>query len=174
MSASFVQAETYVDDSELAHRPNLTTDDYAGWIQTWLAALAPQLSPINAYEVSLKLTDDAQIQQLNAQYRAKDQPTDVLSFAALETDMPGLDALHEQHPLNLGDIIISVETAFKQALKAQHSTEHELAWLSAHGLLHLLGWDHPDDESLRRMLSKQVELLRLVNINFQSTQYGFD
>lgn len=163
-TASAIQAETYVDGDAVSELSDLTAADCAQWIQVWLQSLNPQLSPINAYEVSLRLTNDAEIKQLNTDYRQKNQPTDVLSFAALEADIPGLEALHEQQPLNLGDIIISVETAVRQASAAQHSTHQELAWLSAHGLLHLLGWDHPDEESLKQMLIKQAELLDLINM----------
>lgn len=137
---------------------------YQQWIATWLEALAPQLSPIRAYEIGLKLTTDNEIQQLNTDYRQKNQPTDVLSFAALETELPGREQLNRTHPLYLGDIIISVETAARQASSACHSLEREIAWLTSHGLLHLLGWDHPNESSLEIMLSKQAELVALVEI----------
>ncbi|MEL7334256.1 MAG: rRNA maturation RNase YbeY [Cyanobacteria bacterium J06560_2] len=141
------------------------TKPYQTWLCTWLRALAPALSPINAYEVSLRLTDDSEIQQLNTDYRQQAKPTDVLSFAALETALPGAEALHQEQPLYLGDIIISVETATRQASSTQHSLEKELAWLTAHGLLHLLGWAHPTEERLIAMLNKQTELLSLIKID---------
>ena len=137
---------------------------YQTWFQMWLSALDIALSPINTYEVSLRLTDDAEIEQLNTDYRQQAKPTDVLSFAALETDFPGMHAIYELEPLPLGDIIISVETAACQAAKRDHSLIQEIAWLSAHGLLHLIGWDHPDAGSLRRMLDQQAYLLSLVDI----------
>ncbi len=143
--------------------PESEVTQYQTWLATWLQSLNPQLSPINAYEVSLRLTDDADIQQLNTDYRQQDKPTDVLSFAALETEMPGAECLHQEQPLYLGDIIVSVETAHRQAMTAGHSVTQEIAWLTAHGLLHLLGWDHPDDESLGRMLEKQAQLLSVIN-----------
>jgi probable rRNA maturation factor len=67
-------------------------------------------------------------------------------------------------PLYLGDIVISVETATAQALERGHSLAYELSWLAAHGLLHLVGWDHPDEESLRQMLDQQDALLQAVNV----------
>lgn len=143
--------------------PDSEVTQYKTWLKTWLQSLNPQLSPINAYEVSLRLTDDADIQQLNTDYRQQDKPTDVLSFAALETEMPGAECLYQEQPLYLGDIIVSVETAHRQAMTAGHSLTQEIAWLTAHGLLHLLGWDHPDDESLGRMLEKQTQLLSVIN-----------
>jgi probable rRNA maturation factor len=66
--------------------------------------------------------------------------------------------------LYLGDIVISVETAYRQAQQQGHSLQTELAWLATHGLLHLLGWDHPDEESLQGMLYQQETLLKLVNL----------
>ena len=133
-------------------------------MQTWVSDLNPQLSPLNAYEVSLRLTDDAEIQQLNTDYRQQANPTDVLSFAALEANVPGAESLYEQQPLYLGDIIVSVETAARQALESDHTLIKELAWLTAHGLLHLLGWDHPDEVSLTQMLDRQTDLLSLIEL----------
>ena len=141
-----------------------TPQTWLTWFRTWLTALQPTVSPINRYEVSLLLTDDATIQQLNSQYRAYDQPTDVLAFAAQETVIPGADTIYQTSPLPLGDVIISVETAQRQRHDVNYSLIQELAWLAAHGLLHLLGWDHPDDASLKIMLEKQHNLLRHVNL----------
>jgi probable rRNA maturation factor len=110
----------------------------------------------------LRLTNDAEIQSLNAQYRQKDQPTDVLAFAALEDELPLLP--DQDEPLYLGDIVISVETALVQAAQQGHSLQVELAWLAAHALLHLLGWDHPDADSLLKMLHQQEILLQTVGM----------
>lgn len=133
------------------------------WFQAWMAELDPDLSPSASYELSLRLTGDRDIQDLNRDYRHQDKPTDVLAFAALETEMPTAEDFQDQ-PLYLGDIIISVETAQRQAQTAGHSLVIELAWLAAHGLLHLLGWDHPDESRLEEMLNQQEVLLRTVGI----------
>ena len=69
----------------------------------------------------------------------------------------------DQEPLELGDIVISLETAARQAPDHDHSLPEELLFLATHGLLHLLGWDHPDDTSLAAMLRKQEELLAGTN-----------
>lgn len=129
------------------------------WFTQWGQQLALAGSPIGAYELSLKLTSDAEMRALNHQFRQLDQPTDVLSFAALETDFPQIDELLATEPLYLGDIIISLDTAARQAAEAGHSLRWETAWLAAHGFLHLLGWDHPDDATLAKMLDKQSKLL---------------
>jgi probable rRNA maturation factor len=138
----------------------ISLETWESWFHRWLEALHLTLSPGQAYELSLRLTTDAEIQGLNAQYRHKDQPTDVLAFAALEVDSPKIGVTDE--PLYLGDIIISVETAQKQA--QGHALEQELAWLAAHALLHLLGWDHPTEDELIAMLQKQSWLLQQVGV----------
>ena len=130
------------------------------WFEIWLAHSDLDLPIASNYELSLRLTDDAEIQLLNSQYRQKDQPTDVLAFAALENDMPLVPGL----PVYLGDIIISVDTANHQALSYQHSLQQELAWLASHGFLHLLGWDHPDEVSLEKMLQRQEQLLGTIDV----------
>ncbi len=135
------------------------------WFQTWLGALYPNIPAANAYELSLRLTGDRQIKILNEQYRQKAEPTDVLAFAALETDIPlPIDEDYLSEPLYLGDIVISLDTAARQARVEAHSLIVELAWLAAHGLLHLLGWDHPDEQSLAKMLSEQAKLLKYAHI----------
>lgn len=134
------------------------------WFQTWLQQLAAELPPAIGYELSIRLSDDREIQHLNAQYRHQDKPTDVLSFAALEVEYPQIESIPAEIPLYLGDIIISVDTAARQAEQQDHSLTVELAWLAAHGLLHLLGWDHPDEESLMQMLGQQETLLTAVGL----------
>ncbi|KAM3091082.1 rRNA maturation RNase YbeY [Phormidesmis sp. 146-35] len=150
--------------------PPVSLETWEIWFGRWLKLLDPKCEdglPLQAdehYELSLRLTDDREIQTLNHQYRQKNQPTDVLAFAALEVDYPQfLDEL-EDSPLYLGDLVISIETAAQQATQQKHSLQVELAWLAAHGLLHLLGWDHPDDESLSRMLEQQRVLLQAVGL----------
>jgi len=99
-------------------------------------------------EVGITLVDNNQIQQINAQYRGIDRATDVISFALNdEADEPGLtgEAASTLQYL-LGDIIISLEQAITQAEEYGHSLERELAFLGAHGMLHLLGFDHQDED----------------------------
>jgi len=147
-----------------ANNDRITGETWENWLVCWLEMLHPDLPPAPGYEIGLRLTDDAQIQSLNAQYRQQDKPTDVLAFAALEVDCPQNEEMFASMPLYLGDIVVSVDTAKRQAQQQEHSLQTELAWLVAHGLLHLLGWDHPDEESLVRMLKQQVILLRRIGI----------
>ncbi|MBW4458694.1 MAG: rRNA maturation RNase YbeY [Nodosilinea sp. WJT8-NPBG4] len=146
-------------DPEHPEAEVVSADEWETWFTQWGQQMALEGSPIGAYELSLKLTTDGAIAALNHQFRQLDQPTDVLSFAALETDFPQIDEILTTEPLYLGDIIISLDTAARQAAEAGHSLRWETAWLAAHGFLHLLGWDHPDDPSLVEMLDKQSELL---------------
>ncbi len=142
----------------------ISIETWQTWFQRWLEMMQPRLTSNDYYELSLRLTDDAEIRQFNAQYRQKDQPTDVLAFAALEVETPTWEELPPDLPLYLGDILISVETAQTQALQQGHPLTQELAWLAAHALLHLLGWDHPDEASLDEMLKQQTVLLQTIGL----------
>ena len=159
-----VESDVASDDaaSDAERAGNLAGLNWAQYFQQWLTHMAPTHSPIGAYELAERLTNDDGIQRLNADYRQQDRPTDVLAFAALESDLPGAAVLHREQPVYLGDIIISLDTAQRQASEAGHSLETELLWLATHGLLHLLGWDHPDEESLNQMLSQQADLIELM------------
>jgi probable rRNA maturation factor len=103
-------------------------------------------------EVSFVLTDDERIHQLNKLYRGKDRPTDVLAFAMHEGEFASL-AGHV-----LGDVIVSVPTARKQALSSRTPVLDEVTMLLAHGLLHLLGWDHETAAKDRRMRAETARL----------------
>ncbi len=146
----------------------VSAEQWEHWFQQWLNQLQPDLSPIQAYELSVRLTSDREIHRLNAQYRQQDKPTDVLAFAALEIDTPETDEW-QTLPLYLGDIVISVDTAQRQATTQGHDLRTELAWLASHGLLHLLGWDHPDDDRLEQMLAQQKALLNTVGVSIMGS-----
>lgn len=103
---------------------------------------------------SIVLTDDDTIHVYNRDYRSVDRPTDVLSFPADEGD----DLLAPPDGF-LGDIMISVPRAEQQGRELGHSTERELAFLTVHGMLHLLGYDHIDPEDEKLMLSRQRAIM---------------
>jgi len=105
-------------------------------------------------EVTLLLTDDDQLQALNKEYRGINQPTDVLSFESGET-LPGMK---EDDPY-LGDIVISLPMAERQAKQGGHSLKAELQLLTVHGTLHLLGYDHEDPDEKDRMWWAQASIL---------------
>lgn len=110
-------------------------------------------------EISVTLTDDAEIHKLNRQFRGVDRPTDVLSFPMY--DLRGGDLIDDL-PAQYGDIVISLETAERQAVEYGHSIDREIAFLTVHSVLHLLGYDHEispeEDEEMRR---RQREILEI-------------
>lgn len=115
-----------------------------------LSRLSTVLPTVHFESVELLLTDDEQIHALNLQYRQKDKATDVLSFGLAE-DITQAELL--------GQIIISVETAERQAKELGQSLDDELQFLFTHGLLHCLGYDHQTPEEEAEMLEKAYALL---------------
>lgn len=108
-------------------------------------------------ELSLFLSDDEGIQELNKSYRGKNKPTDVLAFPMREGDF---GRLHEGLPSRLlGDVIVSVPTAERQARAAKRDVIDEITMLTAHGLLHLLGWDHDTAIKDKRMRAETDRLV---------------
>lgn len=109
-------------------------------------------------DLTIVLTDDEQLQDLNRDYRDVDAPTDVLSFPASEADP-------ETGRRYLGDILISVQRAEEQAAAASHPLEAELQLLVVHGVLHLLGHDHAAEEEKSRMWAAQSEVLASLGLS---------
>jgi probable rRNA maturation factor len=109
-------------------------------------------------DITIVLTDDAQLQQLNRDFLGSDAPTDVLSFPALETDP-------ETGRRYLGDILISVPRADDQAGAAGHALEEEVRLLIVHGTLHLLGHDHADADDKTKMWAAQAEVLARIGLS---------
>ncbi|MGB0560626.1 MAG: rRNA maturation RNase YbeY [Spirulinaceae cyanobacterium] len=157
-----VQAAIAPLPPELAAIPEA---QWQAWLRCWLAETPPvfALPPAQTYGLTLRWSNDAQIQQFNQQYRQQDRPTDVLAFATLD-NAAGMGALASQTlpEWELGDIIISLDTARAQA--QGHTLRQEVIWLVSHGFLHLLGWDHPDAHDLQQMLRQQAHLLTQIQI----------
>lgn len=133
--------------------------DYIDLLQRLLIFTAEKEGISKEAEVSINFVDNKEIQELNRNYRQKDVPTDVISFALQETVEGELDIIGENIPLALGDIVISVDKAKEQAVDYDHSFERELAFLTIHGFLHLLGYDHMNEEDEEKMFAKQEEIL---------------
>lgn len=142
-----------------------------------LAALDSEDCPYEA-EINVVLTDNESIREVNREYRQIDSPTDVLSFPMLEFDTPGdFSALESDEEYNaeyfnpdtgellLGDIMISAERVISQALEYGHSRERELGFLVAHSMLHLMGYDHMEEEERSVMEEKQRAILAELSIN---------
>ena len=125
-------------------------------------------------QVSLLLTDNEGIREFNNQTRGLDKPTDVLSYPNVEYEVPSdFDVVEEQEAdcfdpdtgeLILGDIIISVEKVDQQAKEYGHSQKREFAFLVAHSMLHLCGYDHMTPQEEQVMIRKQEEVLQSLNI----------
>lgn len=113
-------------------------------------------------EVSLMFTDDETIHEMNREYRGIDRPTDVLSFALEEGEEEEIYGGPEENLL--GDIIISVEMAVRQAEEYGHSVEREMAFLALHGMLHLLGYDHMEEEERQEMRAQEEAILASLGI----------
>ena len=125
-------------------------------------------------EINILLTEDKEIQQINKEYRNIDAPTDVLSFPSNEYSTPGdfskledsiADSFNpETGELLLGDIVISLDRVILQANEYGHSVEREIAFLTAHSMFHLFGYDHMTEEDLAVMERKQKEVLEKLQI----------
>ena len=119
-------------------------------------------------EISVTLTDNEGIHELNRDYRGVDRPTDVLSFPLFDGGVPEdiaeADGDEEQGKIPLGDIVISMEKALEQATEYGHSFEREIAFLCVHSVLHLLGYDHEiSEEDEKEMFRRQDEILDAAN-----------
>lgn len=116
------------------------------------------------YEVSVTYTDNERIHQINLEHRDIDKPTDVLSFPFMDEN--GFSENPETGCKMLGDIVISVEKAMEQAEEFGHSFEREIAFLTVHSMLHLLGYDHVTSaEDEKEMFAKQDLILEMLGIS---------
>ena len=120
-------------------------------------------------EVSVMFTDDEEIHKLNRLHRGVDRPTDVLSFPLFEYDENG-DITEDDLDFNpngemiLGDIVISLETASRQAQEYGHSFEREIGFLTVHSMLHPFGYDHMTPEDEEEMFGYQREILERIGL----------
>lgn len=106
--------------------------------------------------VSIIIVDNKKIHEINKQYRNIDRPTDVISFAAIDGE--------ETLPEEMGDIFISYEKIIEQAKEYEHSILREFAFLVTHGMYHLLGYDHMNQEDEKIMFAKQEKILDILKI----------
>lgn len=123
-------------------------------IEQALQSVLQRFSHLSAAGLTVVITDDETIQQLNAQYRGIDSPTDVLSFANIpDPDFPDMDRGH------LGDVIIAYPIAERQALAGGHTPQEEIILLAVHGTLHLLGFDHDTAANQKKMWLTQEAIM---------------
>ena len=148
--------QDFSDTTLLEHAARLTLDT-----STWLST-GHESAPTNA-DMTIVLTDDAQLHELNREYLGIDAPTDVLSFPASESDP-------ETGTPYLGDILISIPRAAGQAQSAGHSVEDEVQLLVVHGTLHLLGYDHAEAEEKAQMWKAQAQVLERLGLSHVKIQ----
>ena len=145
-------------------RPGLGHNEARRLIQRAISAALREEKVPDDCEVSVLLTDNEGIHELNRDYRGVDRPTDVLSFPANELSPGEFDAdLCERDPetgrVFLGDMAISLEKCEAQAEKFGHSFERELMYLTVHSTLHLLGYDHVDEAEMKRQMRGREDVI---------------
>lgn len=156
-----------IDNRQSYENIDKDTEDFIGKL---VNAVLEYENCTDDFEVSISFVSNAEIKDLNREYRGIDSVTDVLSFPMLEFEEDYDDELEDddeeyiEEELPLGDIVISVERADEQAKEYGHSFNRELAFLLVHGMLHLLGYDHEKEEEEIIMFQKQEEILDKLNI----------
>lgn len=148
---------TFIDET------NQVSEDKIKEIDELLQFAADYLKLPADTEMSVTFMDNAAIQVINRDYRGKDAPTDVISFALEEESDDEVPIVFEEGddllPRNLGDIMISIERAKEQAQDYGHSYDRELGFLAVHGFLHINGYDHMNPEDEKEMFGLQKEIL---------------
>jgi probable rRNA maturation factor len=129
--------------------------DIERWAEAAAAGAMRELDESGAFAAALKLSNDAEVQELNRRYRGKDRPTNVLSFP-FGDDWP---AAPGDEPLPLGDIIVAYETVAREAAEQGKPLRHHLAHLVVHGILHLWGFDHEDAAEAEEMEALERDIL---------------
>ena len=119
-----------------------------------IEVVSSEYTPKKPVYISLFLTDNLRIKEINCEHRNKDEATDVISFAYHESE----DYLAGPYD-TLGDIVISVERVLEQSKEYNHSFEREFYYILTHGLLHLLGYDHLEEEEKKEMRAREEEIL---------------
>lgn len=139
---------------------NLLTSEQIELVESILRHAAEMERVEEPSELSVTFMTNAEIHEINREWRGKDAPTDVISFAFDEMGEEEMDfMLNEDEPHLLGDLIISVERCREQAADYGHSFERELGFLAIHGFLHLLGYDHMTPEEEAEMTERQEAVL---------------
>jgi probable rRNA maturation factor len=138
----------------------ITIDEaYAGYVAPGdlerVARAALEAEGMPAAELGILITDDATVHELNRRYADEDKPTDVLSFSLRE----GEEFVSPDEIQRLGEVIISLDTAKRQAEEAGRALEAEMAHLLVHGILHLLGYDHAEPDKERAMQEREEAIL---------------
>jgi probable rRNA maturation factor len=143
----------FIDETETL------SEEQTHLVQNILSFAAEKEGVEDGSEVSVTFVTNDRIQEINREYRDKDQPTDVISFALEELGEDEIEIIGVEMPRVLGDIIISIDRTKEQAEEYNHSVARELGFLALHGFLHLLGYDHMDEEEEKKMFKRQKDIL---------------
>ncbi|MCC5801524.1 MULTISPECIES: rRNA maturation RNase YbeY [Rossellomorea] len=143
----------FIDETETV------SDEQTQLVQNILNFAAEQEGIEDESEVSVTFVSNDRIREINREYRDKDQPTDVISFALEELGEDEVEIIGAGIPRVLGDIIISIDRTKEQAEEYNHSVSRELGFLALHGFLHLLGYDHMEEEEEKKMFKRQKDIL---------------
>lgn len=155
---------------DLINEQELPLDEQMNALLERVLRTAAELEQVVDAEVAVTFVDDQMIHNLNREYRGIDRSTDVLSFAMNEqTEEESVMVMEEGMPNMLGDIIVSVPHAVRQAESYGHSFAREMGFLVVHGFLHLLGYDHQTEEQEQAMFSRQEEILSRAGLGRTTT-----
>ncbi|KWW21679.1 MULTISPECIES: rRNA maturation RNase YbeY [Bacillaceae] len=144
---------------DLMDETNEVTEEAQQLVESILQFAAKKEKIEEDTELSVTFVDNERIREINKEYRHKDAATDVISFALEEMGEDEVEIIGGEMPRMLGDIIISIERTKEQAEEYGHSFDRELGFLALHGFLHLLGFDHMNEEEEKVMFTKQKEIL---------------
>ncbi|MEH7178791.1 rRNA maturation RNase YbeY [Neobacillus vireti] len=144
---------------DLVDETNQLSNEQMEEIEKLLNFAADQEQVDDQSEVSVTFVSNERIHEINREYRDKDAPTDVISFAMEELGEGEIELIGAEIPRILGDIIVSIPKAEEQAKEYGHSFNRELGFLCVHGFLHLLGYDHMEKAEEEKMFSRQKEIL---------------
>lgn len=144
---------------DLIDETELVAQQHIDLVEDILQFAGKELQLPENIECAVTFVDNQRIQEINRDYRQKDQPTDVISFALDDNAEDELFLDEDAFPHHLGDIIISIDKAKEQAQEYGHSFERELGFLALHGFLHLNGYDHMEENDEKEMFALQNQLL---------------
>lgn len=147
-------------DFEYIDEQHLCDKDYENDFMLILETALKHLHIEDDIELACIIVDDERIHEINRDYRHIDRSTDVISFALEDSDQFYVEGM----PRALGDIFISYDHALMQAKEYEHSIYREMCFLFTHGILHLLGYDHMNEEDEKEMFALQKDILSLLNI----------
>lgn len=153
---------------ELIIEKSVETDEFDGIIEAAARAALAEEGIGEECQISVTLCGNGEIAALNGEYMHREGPTDVLSFPQLSFDDEGKieeeSKTYDGESLVLGDIVISLERAAEQAAEYGHSEMREVGFLTVHSMLHLLGYDHMEDEEREKMQAKEKKILAAISL----------